>query len=474
MGHMTRNRFVYRRQLHNLKDWLRSPRRKPLVIRGARQVGKSTLVEMLAGEGGAGTDLFAVNLERYPLLAQAFNEGTPRELLNLMQALPEAPALSERSILFLDEIQAAPGALPMLRYFREDMPELPVIAAGSLMEFLLASHPFSMPVGRIEYLNVGPMTFTEFLTGIGESPLADEIGQFEFDSGGADRGWPHPLIHQRLLDLLKLYLFIGGMPEAVQVYSQNRDLGAVSRVHASIIETYRDDFPKYAARRDLARMLGVFNFAAMRAGRKVKYSNIFPDQQSGTLRRDIDILAMARVIAKVTHSHCSGLPLQADLKENVFKLLFLDVGLMNAVCGLNWATISGRSNEALVNDGAIAEQFIGQHLANLIAQRPNRELTYWLREGRSNNAEVDYVVEFGGRIVPIEVKSGRTGTLRSLHQFAADKGNGLAVRFHAAEPILQTINARAITSAGSVPVRYRLLSLPLYLVERLPWIIERL
>ena len=105
MGYMARNRFVYRRQLHNLKDWLRSPRRKPLVIRGARQVGKSTLVEMLAGEGGAGTDLFAVNLERYPLLAQAFNEGTPRELLNLMQALPEASALSERSILFLDEIQ---------------------------------------------------------------------------------------------------------------------------------------------------------------------------------------------------------------------------------------------------------------------------------------------------------------------------------------------------------------------------------
>ena len=465
---------MHRHHLHTLKDWLRSPNRKPLIIRGARQVGKSTLVELLAGDSDAGVELFSVNLERHPLLAQAFNDGDPRDLLNLMQALPGSQTLSDRSILFLDEIQAAPAALPVLRYFREDMPELPVIAAGSLMEFLLSSHSFSMPVGRIEYLNMGPMTFTEFLAGIGESSLAGEIGGFELDTVGAQRVWPHPVIHKRLMELLKLYLFIGGMPEAVGLYAETRNLGAVSGVHNSIIETYRDDFPKYAARRDLARMLGVFNFAALRAGRKVKYSNIFPDQQSATLRRDIDILAMARVITRVTHSHCSGLPLQADLKQNVFKLLFLDVGLMNAVCGLNWATISGRSEAALVNEGAIAEQFIGQHLSELIAQRPNRDLTYWLREGRSNNAEVDYVAEFGGRIVPIEVKAGRTGTLKSLHQFAAEKRSGLAVRFHTAEPSFQTVEARAIKGARAVPVRYQLLSLPLYLVERLPEIIERL
>lgn len=465
---------MHRRQLDILKGWLRSPYRKPLVIRGARQVGKSTLVELLAGEEDVDADLFAVNLERHPLLAQAFNDSNPPEMLNLMQVLPGAPALSEHSMLFLDEIQAAPAALPMLRYFQEDMPELPVIAAGSLMEFLLSSHSFSMPVGRIEYLNMGPMTFTEFLAGIGESTLAEEVGGFEFDAAGEAAESPHPVVHKRLLELLKLYLFIGGMPEAIQVYAETRNLNAVSGVHASIIETYRDDFPKYAARRDLTRMLGVFNFAAMGVGRKVKYSNIFPDQQSATLRRDIEILAMARVIAKVTHSHCSGLPLQADLKENVFKLVFLDVGLMNAVCGLNWATIAGQTDTRLVNEGANAEQFVGQHLAELLAQRPNRELTYWLREGRSNNAEVDYVAEFGGRIVPIEVKAGRAGALKSLHQFAAEKRPDLAVRFDLAEPSLQMIEARAITGTGATPVRYRLLSLPLYLVERLPRIIDRL
>lgn len=464
---------MHRHQLHVLKQWLRSPYRKPLVIRGARQVGKSTLVDLLVREGDIAEDLFAVNLERRPQLAEAFQDSSPRELLNLMRALPDAAALTERSILFLDEIQTAPAALGALRYFLEDMPERPVIAAGSLMEFLLSNHNFSMPVGRVQYLNMGPMTFTEFLAAIGESHLAGEINGFGLDSVRAEPNWPHPLIHQRLLELLKLYLFIGGMPEAVRVYAESGDLGAVSGVHASIIETYRDDFPKYSARRNLTRMLGVFNFAARNAGRKVKYSNIYPDQQSSTLRRDIDLLAMARVITKVTHSHCSGLPLQAELKENVFKLLFLDVGLMNAVCGLGWDTLAGQTNTQLVNAGANAEQFIGQHLQHLLAQRPNRELTYWLREGRVNNAEVDFVAEFGGQIVPIEVKAGRTGTLKSLHQFVARQGATMAVRFDLGMPSVQFIEAGAAGIGVARPVRHQLISLPLYLVERLPAVINQ-
>ena len=177
---------------------------------------------------------------------------------------------------------------------------------------------------------------------------------------------------------------------------------------------------------------------------------------------------MARVVAKVTHSACSSLPLQADLKENVFKLLFLDVGLMNAISGVGWETIQAAGNSELVNAGTSAEQFIGQHLQYLLAQRPNRELTYWLREGRSNNAEVDYVVELAGRIVPIEVKAGRVGTLKSLHQFMAEKETPLAVRFDASPPSLQEVRAEVRTKNAVRQVRYWLLSLPLYLVERLP------
>ena len=322
------------------------------------------------------------------------------------------------------------------------------------MEFMLSDHKFPMPVGRIEYLDLGAMTFTEFLRAVGQERLAREIEAFEWPSGGAPPA-PHPTIHRRLLELLRVYHFVGGMPEAVKVSAESENLRAVSGVHASIIDTWRDDFPKYAARRDLTRMLRVFNFAARHAGRKVKYSNVSPDDQSATIRRDIDLLVMARVVAKVTHSQCSGLPLQADLQEKVFKLIFLDVGLMNAICGLGWQTIAGQTDTQLVNAGPGAEQFIGQHLQFLLAKRPNRELTYWLREGRSNNAEVDYVCELGGHIVPIEVKAGRTGTLKSLHQFVAEKQVPFAVRFDADAPALHTVEADVRRGQGTERVRYR-------------------
>ena len=464
---------MHRHQLQNLRNWLQSARRKPLVIRGARQVGKSTLVELFCQS--AGLDLVAVNLERHPDLAEAFakpERNDPAALLNLIAAVANRP-LSDRSLLFLDEIQAAPHALASLRYFLEDMPERPVIAAGSLMEFTLAEHSFPMPVGRIEYLHLGPMTFTEFLKGIGKERLADEIEAFAW-AGEGEAPRPHPLIHGRLLEALRLYHFIGGMPEAVRTYAESRDLRAVSAVQAGIVETYRDDFPKYAARRDLDRMLRVFNFAARQAGRKVKYSNVSPDDQSATIRRDIDLLAMARVIAKVTHSHCTGLPLQAELKESAFKLIFLDIGLMNALCGFDWQTLRARTDLELVNAGPAAEQFVGQHLQHLQAERPNRELTYWLREGRSNNAEVDYAAEFSGQILPIEVKAGKAGALKSLHQFVAERRAPLAVRFDLNPPALQTVQAEVRRRNGTERVRYQLLSLPLYLVERLPQIIAEL
>ena len=472
MGVIGYSQAMHRHQLRTLGDWLRSPRRKPLVIRGARQVGKSTLVELFCE--AAGRDLVAVNLERHPDLAEALDRlgADPGALLHLIEAVADA-RLSARGVLFLDEIQAAPRALASLRYFLEDMPDRPVVAAGSLMEFTLAGAAFPMPVGRVEYLHMGPMTFTEFLRGVGKDRLADEIEGFEWPSGGEAPG-PDPVIHRRLLESLRLYQFVGGMPEAVRAYAESASLRAVGAVHAGIIETYRDDFPRYAARRDLTRMLRVFNFATRQAGRKVKYSNVSPDEQSATIRRDVELLAMARVIARVTHSHCSGLPLQADTKDNVFKLIFLDVGLMNAICGLGWEVMASRSDADLVNAGAGAEQFIGQHLQYLLAERPNRELTYWLREGRSSNAEVDYVAEFGGHVVPIEVKAGRAGALKSLHQFVAEKRVRLAVRFDANPPSLQTVDTVIRRRGGTERVRYPLLSLPLYLVERLPRILHGL
>ena len=462
---------MHRHRLEDMQEWLQRSGRRPLILRGARQVGKSTLVRLFC-EAATDRELLTVNLERHPDLAETFAGNDPRTVLDVIEAVSNRPR-SERTIPFLDEIQAAPGAFVSLRYFFEEMPELPILAAGSLMEFMLSDHAFSMPVGRIQYLDLGPMTFTEFLRAVGENRLAREIETFEWTTG-PEPPTMQPVIHRRLLEVLRLYHFVGGMPEAVKAYAESGTLRPVSTVHASIIDTWRDDFPKYASRRDLTRMLRVFNFAARHIGRKVKYSNVSPDDQSATIRRDIDLLAMARVIARVTHSQCSGLPLQADIKEKVFKLIFLDIGLMNAVCGLGWRTIAGQTATQLVNAGPGAEQFIGQHLQFLLADRPNRELTYWLREGRSNNAEVDYVCELGGHVVPIEVKAGRTGTLKSLHQFVAEKRVPFAVRFDADLPALHWVEADVRRGHGSRRIRYPLLSLPLYLVERLPWMVESL
>ena len=455
---------MQRQQLQFLLTWLKSKYRKPLIIRGARQVGKSTLVELFASKKHQA--LCNVNLERYPELASIFSGKDPEQILQQLEFLPNIERIADGTLLFLDEIQAVPEAIPALRYFYEDMPDFPVVSAGSLLEFALADHSFSMPVGRIQYLHMGPMTFSEFLLAVGEEQLYNFITQYET---GLEIG---EVVHQRLLKLLRSYYFVGGMPEAVAVFADSRSYKSVSEVHNSIIETYRDDFPKYAGSRNLNRMLNVFNFVARNVGVKIKYSNISSQDQSVTIKKDIELLAMARVIGKVVHSNCSGMPLQADIKEKVYKILFLDIGLMNAVCGLDWRNLSQMEEKQIVNQGAIAEQFVGQHLQAILADKQNRELNYWLREGKSSNAELDFVVGLGGNIIPIEVKSGATGTLKSLHQFMGTKQAPLAVRFDSNLPAVQQIDTVINVKKKRENVKYKLLSLPLYLVERLDALIE--
>lgn len=455
---------MYRQQLQFLQRWLQNKNRKPLIIRGARQVGKSTLVQLFAQQQGI--PLLAANLERYPELKTSFASHNPTRILQHLTTLPRMPNNTDNALLFLDEIQAVPEAIPALRYFYEDLPDLPVISAGSLLEFVLAEHQFSMPVGRVQYLHMGPMTFSEFLAALGENKLYEIVTNYQW---GDDIG---EITHKRLLELLRTFYFVGGMPEAVATFAATQHLQPVSDIHNAIIETYREDFPRYGKNRDPNRMLNVFNFAARHVGVKVKYSNISAQDQSATLKKDLELLCMARVISKVIHSHCSGLPLQATLEEKVYKLLFLDVGLMNAICGLNWRTISQLDDTKLINEGAIAEQFIGQHLQHLLADSPNRELTYWLREGRTANAELDYVIALEGQIIPIEVKAGASGSMKSLHQFMAEKHAPFAVRFDASLPSINTIHATVTSNQQQQTVTYPLISLPIYLVERLKEIIN--
>jgi len=450
---------MQRQQLQFLYTWLHSKNRKPLIIHGARQVGKSTLVELFAGQNQQ--TLHTVNLERHPELSDIFSSKDPEQVIQQIEFLPNMGSISNDTLLFLDEIQAIPKAIPALRYFHEDWPELPVISAGSLLEFALSDHTFSMPVGRIQYLHMGPMTFSEFLLAMDEKRLENFINNYEPGQEISE------IVHQRLLHLLRSYYYVGGMPEAVAVFADSRSYKNVSEVHNSIVETYRDDFPKYTGSRNLNRMLNVFNFAARNVGVKIKYSNISRQDQSVTIKKDIELLTMARVLSKVIHSHCSGLPLQADIEEKVYKLLFLDVGLMNAICGLDWRSISQMDEIKLINQGAIAEQFIGQHLQAMLANKPNRELNYWLREGRSSNAEVDFVIGLGGNLIPIEVKSGATGAMKSLHQFMGTKQAPVAIRFDTKKPATHQIDTFINVEKQRKQVKYPLISLPLYLVERL-------
>jgi predicted AAA+ superfamily ATPase len=446
-----------------LAEWHAKAKRKPLVIRGARQVGKSTLVRDFAR--ARGLRLAEVNLERHTLLEPCFRRLEIPAIRAEIEAITERPLAAPDTLLFLDEIQATPSAFAALRYLHEELPRLAMVAAGSLLEFVLREPGFSVPVGRIEYLHLGPMGFGEFLRALGEMRLIDLIEGWEPGAIFAEAA------HRRLLECHRQFLFTGGMPEAVADYAANRHAAAVKDIHRSIADTYRDDFAKYAGGgNSLLRLQRVFDYVPSAVGQKIKYANIGGDERARDLRKAIDQLAAARVIWRVHHSDCSGLPLEAQLDPDIYKCLFLDVGLMNHVCGLDWAAIRRRDERRLANEGGLAEQFVGQHLLFRERGREQPSLCYWLREGKRDNAEVDYVIARGDWIVPVEVKAGSAGSLKSLAQFLARKIDPVhqprvALRFDLNPPTLAE-HEHQLTSTPPATVSYMMLSLPAYMVEQ--------
>ena len=447
-----------------LHRWLDRRRRKPLVLRGARQVGKTTLVRQFAAASGMG--LCEVNLERNLYLDRVFETLDTGRITRELEAVGGVRLAG--SILFLDEVQAAPHALQALRYLYEDRPELPVLAAGSLLEFTLADHLFPMPVGRIEYLHLGPMSYFEFLNAT-DPEAAEQLATLDLGTPLAEAA------HRRQLRRCREYLLVGGLPEAVLAHGETAGSPLeVAAVHRSIAETYQDDFAKYARGAQLVRLQRLFRSIPGSVGRKVAYHTLDADSRSGEVRDAIELLVKARVCNRVVHSHCSGLPLGAGIDHRTYKLLFMDVGLMNHVCGVDAPAVDAMDDTRLVNEGSIAEQYVGQELASFGGGARRPELHYWLRQARKGNAEVDYVISRGDWIIPIEVKAGRSGSMKSLLQFAHEKRPPLAVRFDTNPPSLQTIRHTIRTAAGLQPVTLQLLSLPLYAVETLPRLLDQL
>jgi predicted AAA+ superfamily ATPase len=426
----------------DLLDWKDRKDRMPLLLRGARQVGKSYLVEAFGKKAFQNTVI--VNFEYRPELKQCFMTLDPVEIINKLQLLTGEPISAERTLLFLDEIQECPNAIMALRYFKEKYDRLAVIGAGSLMEFALNSPDFKMPVGRIQFIYLEPLSFGEFLTASGNELLRCHLREMRLNGGWEDA------IHQKLMDLMRIYLVVGGMPAVVKEYLENRNILDCQRVQNSLLQAYRSDFGKYAKSSEFKYLQKVFDEAPRLVGNRIKYSNVDPQSKSRDIKQALNLLKLAGILYPVYATAASGLPLGAQADEMKFKLTFLDVGLMQNACGLQ-AELTLTNNFFQINAGALMEQLIGQELRAYFDSYLKRALFFWARDKKNSSAEVDYVVAIDSFVLPVEVKAGKTGTLKSLKLFIEEKKSPFGVRF----------------SQEKLSLHDKVLTLPLYMAEQM-------
>jgi uncharacterized protein len=389
---------------NDLRHWQESTRRKPLILRGARQVGKTWSLKEFGKSRFE--SLALVDLERNQSLRKLFDGDLKvTRICSDLEVLLQQKITPGKTLLFFDEIQVCPRAITALRYFYEEMPELHVVAAGSLLEFALEESSF--PVGRVQFLNLYPLCFAEYLEAIGNPPAATAV-----------LGNPSeisPTVHDLLREELKRYFFIGGMPAAVKAYLENNSLRDAFEVQQEIAESYRMDFAKYTPRIDRFCLDSVFTSLSQHIGKQIKYARLGEGYSNPTLKKAFDALCLAQVARRIPSADPSALPLGATASAKSFKALMLDIGLMRYLSGMPNDIEYAKSDLLAIYQGAMAEQFVGQEM--LVAQHGG--LYYWERQAKSSSAEVDYLAVLNGKIYPVEVKSGATGSLRSLHLFLA-------------------------------------------------------
>ena len=443
-----------RKKEQYLNNWLKSSNRKPLIIRGARQTGKSTLVRLFARN--ANLKLIELNFEENYQFKEIFSTNDVKKIIKSLEIQLNIRIDSNRSLLFLDEIQAHPEAIVILRYFYENMPELAVLAAGSLLEFALEEYSFSMPVGRIEYLFMGSMTFEEYLNANNGEQLVHYLEDYSLEESIPES------IHSKAMEHLRTYFLIGGMPEVVGTYIESGSFLEADKIKYSILNTFRDDFNKYKGRHDLTNLQEVFDRLGIIVGKKITYKSLLPDGKSYKVEKILKLFENARLLYRAYHSSANGLPLKAEINRKKAKGIFLDIGLYLSINGLSLSSLNMDENLFFSNRGELAEQFIGQHLLYSRPEYMIPEVYYWNREKSQSNAEIDYLLQLNNTILPIEVKSGKTGTLKSLHLFMDQKDLKLAVRFSTNKPIVEMVSS----SLSDSNYRYKLITLPLYMVEQ--------
>lgn len=422
-----------------LQKWHSQVSRKPLVIRGARQVGKTHIVRQFAENF---TNYVEVNFEQLPEVRSAFQKDlVPQRIIRDLSLIINKPITPGETLLFLDEIQIEPQAVIALRYFFEQLPELHVIAAGSLLDFTLES--IGIPVGRVEFMYLYPMSFIEFLWAKGQELLAGEILNYKIETPFIEA------VHNKLLDYLSEYFVVGGMPEAVKSWVEYEDIAICAHIHNQLIDAYRQDFLKYAKKFQIKYVDLLFNKVPFLLGQKFKYSKIDDSYRKRELEPCLKLLTKAGILHPVFHTAAQGLPLGAQIDFNKFKLIFLDIGLAQTLIGLKMQDWLLHAKQMLINKGEIVEAFVGQELLAYGSIETQHSLYYWQRESRASNAEVDYVIEKNAQVIPVEVKSDKGTHLKSMRIFLEEHVNSpYGIRF----------------SAQQAPSFEKIISYPLYAI----------
>jgi hypothetical protein len=391
----------------HLSAWKSDKNRKPILLKGARQIGKTYAVRQLAKSFESFVE---VNFELISEAITIFEKDLqPERIIWELGLLTDTTILPGKTLLFLDEVQVAPQVILALRYFYELMPELHVIAAGSLVDF--ATEKVGMPVGRVTSLYVYPLSFIEFLAATDQSQFI----------GAILKGDPFSeVLHNRLIDFLGHYLAIGGMPESVAAWAETKDPRASYQVQTELKEAYRQDFSKYAKKHQLPYLDILFKQIPHFIGKQFKYSEIYGDYKKRELAPCLDLLCKANVVHQIAHTAGNGLPLGAEINLNWFKLIFFDIGMSQNLLGLDLPFWFLNPDKDLINRGPIVEAFIGQELLVYASPKSKQDLYFWKRESSGAQSEVDYVYDYNHSILPIEVKSGHGATLRSMRQFLED------------------------------------------------------
>ena len=391
----------------DLESWKNARFRKSLILRGARQVGKTYVVREFAKRFSSFVE---INLESQPEYREIFDKDLDaKRIARDISIRKKEKIVPGETLLFIDEIQANPNAVTALRYFYEDIPELHVIAAGSLLDF--AIQKVGIPVGRVESLYLYPMSFLEFLSVAGNRIIIDEVIFNLFKEPISE------VVHKNILTILGEYLAIGGMPDIVKCWIEDKDPLRCFAIQHALIDTYRQDFSKYAAKFQIKYVDSVFNSIPEQLGRKFKYSEIEGDYRKRELSPALDLLVTAGVAHKVFHSPGQGIPIGAGVDPKSYKVIFLDVALAQAILGLDLESWFLNPMQQFINKGEVVEAFVGQELLAYDNPHAKKHLHYWQRNVPSSTAEVDYLIQKGEKIIPIEVKSGAGTTLKSMRIF---------------------------------------------------------